>query len=506
MPAKEITALRKAGKLNEALEMALAELNEQPDNIWAKRNICWVYYEIAKQNCLPEKFDDFTLPISKIIDLNLPEDENMIFDNVVWQVIKMGFALMKLNIADIVMFDTLFSYSKKLYPIKPSEAYSVLFKLFHKIYKDNTLKYLDFADWWNYKNFRTEDYEKEVLSNGKFVMSIVEQAYIAYSRHLLPRQLPNGEICFDKEKVNLFLPMLDKIIESHPDYQYPPYFKAKLLLALGDKDNVLSSLLPFAKKKRNDFWVWDVLSEAFPDEEEKILACYSKALLCIAKEEMFINVRQKIATIFINRKMWDEAKTEIVKIDEIRNKNEWRIPLQIANWKNQSWFSNAKEKQDNKNVYRQYTPLADEILFDDISEETVIVTFVNSNKKVLNFIASEKKFGFLKYDRFLQTVRIGETLKIRFLKKDASGSYQVATMKKYYDPDFRKRFVIKFQGNVRKRDGQNFGFVDDVYLTPVICDKNKLFNDCLVTGYAIKSFDEKKNQWGWRAYEISNEE
>jgi len=503
MPAKEITALRKAGKLNEALEMALSELNNQPDNIWAKRNICWVYYEFAKHNVFPEKFNDFSLYISKIIDLNLPEEEKMIFDGVAWQIIIMGYTLLKLDRVDVKKFDTLFSFATKIHPTKLSETYSILFKLFHKIYKDNVFKYLEFANWWNFENFRTEDYAKEVLPDGKSVMSIVEQAHIAYSRHLLPRQLPNGEIYFDKEKANLFLPMLDKIIESHPDYQYPPYFKAKLLLALGEKNNILSSYLPFAKKKRNDFWVWDVLSEAFPDDEEKIFACYCKGLSCFAPEEMLVNLRAKIVPYFLKKEMWDEAKTEIVKIVETRSKKEWPIPNQIVNWTNQSWFSEAKEKQDNKNIYREYAPLADEILFVDIPEETVVVTFVNSNQKILNFIDSEKKFGFLKYDRFLQTVRIGETLKIRFLKKDANGSYLVATIKKFDEPDFRKRFVKEFQGNVRKREDQNFGFVDDVYLTPAICDKNKLINDCSVTGNAIKSFDEKKNQWGWKAYEIN---
>ena len=52
-----------------------------------------------------------------------------------------------------------------------------------------------------------------------------------------------------------FLPILSEVVDNYPDFQYPAYFHAKLLLALGDKNNILESLLPFAKKKRNDFWV-----------------------------------------------------------------------------------------------------------------------------------------------------------------------------------------------------------------------------------------------------------
>ena len=50
MPASEIKELRKSGQLEEALEMAQNELNLTPDNIWAKRNISWVYYEFLKAN------------------------------------------------------------------------------------------------------------------------------------------------------------------------------------------------------------------------------------------------------------------------------------------------------------------------------------------------------------------------------------------------------------------------------------------------------------------------
>ena len=43
MPSKEIKELRQSGKLKEALEMAKNELDAAPENIWAKRNIIWVF-------------------------------------------------------------------------------------------------------------------------------------------------------------------------------------------------------------------------------------------------------------------------------------------------------------------------------------------------------------------------------------------------------------------------------------------------------------------------------
>ena len=93
MSFKEINDLRKSGRLQEALYMATAELNEEPDNIWAKRAAAWVYYAYIKSNCNPESFDVFVDYLQKIRNLVLDKDEAMLFDNCAWQVGSMVFSL-----------------------------------------------------------------------------------------------------------------------------------------------------------------------------------------------------------------------------------------------------------------------------------------------------------------------------------------------------------------------------------------------------------------------------
>ena len=126
-------------------------------------------------------------------------------------------------------------------------------------------------------------------------------------------------------KVESFLPKLARLVENYPKFQYPAYFQAKLLLALGDREDMLSALLPFAKKKKNDFWVWEILSEAFPDDEEKVFGLYCKALSCHSPEEMLINLRQKMAALFIIRQLYNEARTEIELLVTARNEKGYKI-------------------------------------------------------------------------------------------------------------------------------------------------------------------------------------
>jgi hypothetical protein len=497
MPAKEIKELRQAGRLNEALLMAKEELEVQPDNLWAKRNISWVYYDLLKQNISPDHIDNFIIYLTEIQNLNLPEEEKMLFDNLTWQIGSFFFKTIGVSNIPYSKVFHVYEISKNFTFTKPSEGYSFLFKALHKFLKDGD-NYNPFADWWNFENFRPEDYQKEKLPNGKEVMSVAEQAYITYAKHLLPKQSPDGEISFDKEKVLLFIDKLTVLEENHPDYQYPAYFKAKLLLALGDQDHMLESLLPFAKKKRNDFWVWEILAQAFSNEPEKVFACYCKALSCKSTEDMIVSLRQKMAQILLSKNKYPEAKTEIELLVKARNDHGYKIPNEIISWQSQDWYKNTNAKKSNFDFYKNYISEAESLLFSDVPEELIIVEFVNTDRKILNFIASESKYGFLKYERFFKDVTIGDTLKVRFQGGSNEGMHQLYTAVKVTDETFKKQFFKEVEGKVRIQSGKPFGFLEDIFIHPSIVTKLKLVDGMSFKGNAIRTFNKEKKQWGWK--------
>lgn len=361
-----------------------------------------------------------------------------------------------------------------------------------------TDRYLEFADWWGFEHFMQADYEKEKLPDGKELMSIVEQAYIAYAKHLLPRQSLQGQVHFDRSKAEAFLPSITELIEKHPQYQYPAYFMAKLLLALGDKGNMLQYLLPFAKRKRNDFWVWDILAEAFADDPEKVFACYCKALSCRSSEDMLVNLRQRMARLLIGRKLFNEARTEIDLLVKARKDAGYGIPAEVADWQGQSWYKSAAAANPNFSLYKTWLSLAESLLYGNVPEESVIVEFVNADKKMLNFIASETKFGFFKYERFLSDVQIGDTLKVRFQEGTVGGVYKVYTVAKASDPAFEEKFKKEITGLVKIPAGKLYGFIEDVYIHPKLVTKLNLVNGAQHTGVAIRSYNSEKKQWGWK--------
>lgn len=502
MSIREVIQLCKADRLDEALQIVSANLESDPENIWNKRAAAWVFYYHLKKYTQPESFEAFKENLIKIKDLQLPEDEKMVFDNCAWQIGSLVFALQNTEHVDYGKINELFEIIKDFHFTKPSEAYSFIYKAFHKGYQ-NWSNYLTFADWWNFDNLRSEDYLKEEFKSKK-MMSIAERAYIAYSKKLLEGEAldPFGQQrVIDKEKIQSFLPKLDSLIDKHPDYQYPPYFKAKLLLASGSDENVLSAFIPFAKQKRNDFWVWELMAEIFPEDKEIQFACYCKALSLKTPEDFLVKLRQTFSEMLIEKKMYNEAKTEIQKVIATRAKHEWKLPNQIVQWKEQEWYNSAIAKKDNNDLYSKHFKQAEEILFQDIPEELIVVEFVNENKNMLNFVKSKSKFGFFNYSGNLTKPQIGDLLKVRFNGDGQDGFYKILSAKKA-DSNVASDAMKDFEGTIKVISPQNFGFIEDIFVEPKIIEESKLTDGQQVKGRAILSFNKKKNEWGWKAIEI----
>ena len=504
MSFKEVSALRKQGKLAEALEMATKDLETNPDDLWNKRSMAWVLYAFLKQNSTPTNYDTFFSYLNQIIDLELGPDEKMVYDSIAFQIGVIVFGLQKETNIDQQKINTLFDITKGLAISIPSDAYSFIYKAFHKNYA-TWPRYLELADWWGFENFGESDFKKEELDNGISIMSLVEQAYIAYSKKLLEGEsniFDNHPPKINNDKIEAFLPSLENLKNQHKEYSYPPYFHAKLLLALEKKELALEAIIPFAKKKQNEFWVWDLLSEIFADDKEKHLACLCKALTCKTKEDFLIKTRQKLASQLVQEQKHNEAAVEIDLIVKTRDKKGWKIPNEVATWKTSDWYKQKSDGNSNNNFYQQHLKIAEELLLSDIPEITVAVEFVNTDKKILNFVQNKKNTGFFNYSSFIQTPKIGDLLKIRLPKDKKSGIVRPYTVYTVGEATSCEA-IVTFDDKVSIREGNSFGFVGDYFIDPSLLKKNSLMNNQMVKGSAILSYNKKKETWGWKVFEIN---
>jgi len=502
MIAQEVTELRKEGKLKEAYEMGVMAVTEEPDNIWNKRALAWVYFELLKNAIEKEEFKKAPQILSLINKLEMPDAESMFFENIAWKVGVILFRLKKQKNVDYKIVNQIFDAIKSFPFPKPSEPYTFLYKSFHQ-HNQSWNNYLIFAEWWDFTNFRQEDYSKEELDNGRRIMSIVEQAYIAYSKNLLAGISSNSFHVDYEQKIKEFLPRISLIIEDYPEYQYPIYYKAKLLHAIGDEQKALESLLPFAREKNSEFWVWSLLSEIVSDNDLQ-LACLSKALSCNADPEYVVKVRETLASKLIDIDLLQEAKTEIEQVLKIREHKDWKKSESLKNWINSEWYPKTEVKKSNAEFYEQWTPKTEELLYHDIEPVQVIVDYVNEEKRILNFIDEERNTGFFSFGNKLDEVSTGDLLNIRFRDKD--GDYHaIYTAEKI--PNAANSSLLKsFSGECKIITGKNFGFVEDIFIVPELVDIHGLINGQHITGKAMPSYDEKKNQWGWIVLEITEVE
>ena len=144
LQSQQIKELRQSGKLQEALDLALIDLEQDHDNIYAKRNISWVYYAFLKKSAENSNLDEFYNNLEKVKNLNLPESELMLFDNIAWQTGILFFHIAKNK---NLTFDKIFGIVdiiKIFHFTKPSEGYSFLLKSCHKLLKQNHFPYIKY--------------------------------------------------------------------------------------------------------------------------------------------------------------------------------------------------------------------------------------------------------------------------------------------------------------------------------------------------------------------------
>ena len=311
-----ITNLRKAGNLTAAYEIAKKNLDEKPDDIWNKRNMAWVLYDFAKQKATAETKDQFLKCLDKLIETDLPDDEEVFYQSAGFLARGMAATMIRAGNEDNDFFNALFERVKRLKIKKKSAVYSSLMTVMIRT-KNWWTGFKSFCEWWGFDNFIDEDlsaYQSD--DKAQKVMPLAERAVMAYCKCLLDSGTEN--------EISDFLPWLDTFAQKHRNYIYLPFYHAKLLLRVGCKDEFYVKMKVFAKKKNGEFWVWDLLGDYFTDSETR-LKYFAKGLLCKSKPEMTIKLREKTALLLRDSGFAGEALSELLFIKKIREKNKWGV-------------------------------------------------------------------------------------------------------------------------------------------------------------------------------------
>lgn len=490
MAFKDIMNLRKSGKEEEAYNMAIADYNQDQNDMWAKRALSWCIYDGLKSSALYEQCEFFFSKLNELKDLDVPASDEMLWEKIAWPINAFVRDCSKTQNVGTEIFTKLFEIIRIFPFAKPSLEYSVLLNAFLTTKEWDGI--IDFCDWWGFENFRKEDFECEVLSNGKKMpISLAESAHLAYAKALIAKK--------DKGAISAFIPKLQELAEQHPKMQYPNYYVGKLLLASGsDKKEAVSALLPFVRKKQSDFWVWQLLAEAFLDDDEKYMACLLRAVNCHVQEQFLVRVYLILAGALRQRGYYADARFYLGKYCQIKAETQTNVSREANSMLNEAWYAEAAGQKPSFEL--DYMSITNELLFADTSEINAVVSFVNKDKKMVTVVYGKRKEGFFKYDRFIKKLNNGDGMKIRIQEVSADGFMKVFSAR-VSDAPVDSDYCKLVNGSVSSNMSMTAFFLqaekESFYIPSNIAGKMQLVIGEPVSAIVLYSYNKRREEWGW---------
>lgn len=353
------------------------------------------------------------------------------------------------------------------------------------------------------EGFRAEDEQPETFGEGKSISPLMERLLGVVCRQLL-QTIPLTD--------ELAAPWLKRLTESanqHPDWPFLPYYHARLLQQLNRPEEAMRVFLPFARRKKRDFWVWSLLTDLLPNAtSEQLLACYARALTLNTPEPFLVKVRQRAASLLIQVDRWADARAEIDRLVQTRRENNWSIPVEVVQWTNDDRYTQVMASPLNEWSHA-LAAQADNLLCADLSlavEQVVLVTGIDSSGNYCTVAIDGHTSGSFPSKKFRLNVSTGDRLLLQYTMVSKQGRQQLyvfsAQQTEAPCTQLQTRSLV---GPLRIMPGKSIGFVGDIYVPAELLTGTATLADQLVAVKAVESWNNAKKKMGWRAFQITKD-
>jgi hypothetical protein len=403
---QNIFKLRKEGRIDEALTLAEVLYVRNPSDPWAIRAYGWVLYDKLKGALASGSEDDIFLYSGKLENLDIPEEEQILKNQVSYLLSRTSMPERTLSRAsqldyngehgnalelfrqlrdqysgDISRYHNaygwcLYKYLKtlisnqaagrevwkglleeyfKLQIEKPSQLNSLMLFQTLSHFKDDNEFMIKWAGEFDWVKFRTEDFSP-FEKDGKVYPGLAERSILALAKSLFS----SG----NRMRIEGIQEPLDSALAKFPANIWLYYYKAKMLVALGRNEDAKAFVIPVVREKKSDFWSWallgDILSE---DDVETAISCYCNAVSCNSEEKFLINTRWSFGKLLHVAGLDQEAKYELELSIKTRTEQGYNIPSDKTRLLEEDWFLKAEAKVENKSFYREHAGKAVDYVF-----------------------------------------------------------------------------------------------------------------------------------------------
>lgn len=374
--SKTVFALRKQGKINEALELGRKVFQQNASDNWNVRAFGWSLHDAIKGAGQDKNFQLQNDLIEELLSLPVSNEDEVLFKTCnywrgrlqsglernsdlkhisdlrkkgqladAWNLIEeilgnnpedgpawaeRGWILFSFLKAELALDKSgsdrvgkiLQQYQSQQKHDKPGLLHSMMLNLAVRAHRSEIFEdFISFFQWWEpSSSYRKEDYDPFVNPSipipptGGKPQSLVEKAASALNRAIQ-----------DSTKVNqATLEWADRtfkdLIDNKPDHLWAPLWRSKTLSAMNKTNEARALLIPFARTKSSQSWVWKGLAETYPVKEDMHLALLSQAYFCgQSSDEIFnLSIYQMLADVFNLRQQYPQSLYFLERIQSVR--------------------------------------------------------------------------------------------------------------------------------------------------------------------------------------------
>lgn len=506
MSFKEVTQLRKDGRLEDATTMAREDLSRMRDE-WSCKALFWCLHEEAKtatierlqqlaeemQNLLETiGNDDVAVSCMQRIEKRLiphavevrqaaesaktPANAQVAYNTILaifnagelheslhtefaWVIYR---ALHADQSENVEYRKEIIEVYKQLSVERPSMLHSLILGEAVRVEKEWPLMFMftEFIAWWNLENLTDDDWTNFKTDDGKSLISRVEKMIYLYTKEiqLVEELLPSEE----------FMQVLDRAISKWSKDDNLLRCKAILLAKQSAKEESITLYKKMiALTSGQKPYVWMELANLVDDIDLKI-GLLSKALQLKVQEEFLGKCRAQLAQLLYSKGLHSNALCEVEKVKATYEANSWNLPSQIRGL--MQMIPAGTVSADSTSQYSIWATKADEYLYADlpstymvkVAHKEEIIERNGRQQKVIKWtlINEAGEVEGVKPRKYnLSKAQIGDCFDV----KKSDGRIVSIIPVNADNIAWRKsvRGTISIKNN---REGKPFGFVDNCYV------------------------------------------
>lgn len=465
MDCKNINTLRKNKQFDEALNLANACLEKQPDDRFVQQAYGWLIYENIKG--ISEYYDPE----------NVTQDPSEHF-KALQLTLKPYFAFKQLS--------------------RPDLLHSLLMTLLLKY--TSWPHFIPVAHWFAYGNaFRPEDMQPYVHENGTKTDSLWLRFH-----HALAKSINNNTQHIKTDKVQWAIDSVMQAHQQHPDHLWIRYELSKRALKQGNQKEAIDYIQPLFKTKSRDGWLWGYLGDIFAQgSPDNSIALYYHAISLSYKDEVTLSIRLRLAQLLANAHQYAEATYQVKKIIEIRLANHYRIPDDVALLQHQPWFIEHQHRNDlpsDKNTSEVAKALLAQIDTRPTHTRFAVIESHNDKKHLTVCMMDYDKPVLCMHHQFKAIAKwpVGSIVELVMIEDSEDVVRINKSEKMVLDSLF-----MPFSGKLERFEGKDFAFIaaskkTSIFIPPFLLRNLSAQNGDLVHCMALLNLN-KKQQKGWKA-------